>query len=95
MGGFNCQGAQKAKRLKTENLRDHMTEAELIFTALAELSTRQIAENMQTKGLEKNKIPAQKGGRIAKNARLELEEKTGKKVISNANYLPKERKRLK
>ena len=74
------------KGLKTENLRDHMTEAELIFTALAELSTRQIAENMQTKGLEKNKIPAKKGGRIAKNARLELEQRSGKKVVSGENF---------
>jgi len=74
------------KSLKTENLRDHMTEAELIFTALAELSTRQIAENMQTKGLKKNKIPAKKGGRIAKNARLALEQKTWKRVVSGENF---------
>ena len=74
------------KKLGTENLRDHMTDAELVFTALAELSTRQIAENMQTKGLEENKTPAKKGGRIAKNARLDLEEKTGKKVVSDENF---------
>jgi len=83
------------KGLKTENLRDHMNEAELIFTALAELSTRQIAEVDQSKGLEENKIPAKKGGRIAKNARMELEQKTGKKVISSSNYLPHGRRRLK
>lgn len=77
---------KKLKNLKSENLRDHMTDAELVFTALAELSTRQIAETMQTKGLEKNKIPAKKGGRIAKNARLELEQKTGKKVVSGDNF---------
>ncbi|TSC64358.1 MAG: hypothetical protein G01um101493_149 [Microgenomates group bacterium Gr01-1014_93] len=86
---------KKFKSLKTENLRDHMTDAELVFTALAELSTRQIAETMQTKGLEKNKIPAKKGGHIAKNARKELEQKTGKRVVSGSNYLPPERKRLK
>lgn len=74
------------KKLKTENLRDHMTDAELVFTALAELSTRQIAETMNTKGLENNKIPAQKGGTVARNARLELEQKTGKKVISGENF---------
>ena len=73
------------KDLKTENLRDHMSDAELVFTALAELSTRQIAETMETKGLEENKIPAKKGGGIAKNARLELEQKTGKKVVSGNN----------
>lgn len=74
------------KSLKRENLRDHMTDAELIFTALAELSTRQIAETEQTRGLEANKTPAHKGGRIAKNARLELEQKTGKKVVSQKNF---------
>ena len=76
------------KDLKNQNLRDHMSEAELIFTALAELSTRQIAEGMQTHGLEPNKIPAQKGGKIAKDARKALEEKTGKKVVTGENFLP-------
>lgn len=79
------------KGLKVQNLRDHMTDAELVFTALAELSTRQIAETARAKGLEENKIPAQKGGRIAKNARLELEEKTGKKVVTGKNYLLKKK----
>ena len=78
---------KKVKGLKTQNLRDHMTDAELVFTALAELSTRQIAETMKTKGLEENKTPARKGGRIAKNARKALENKTGKKVVSKENYL--------
>ncbi len=84
------------KKLKTENLRDHMSDAELIFTALAELSTRQIAETMQAIGLEENKIPAKKGGRVAKNARLELEQKTGKKVVSESSFKSlAEQKRLK
>lgn len=74
------------KNLKQENLRDHMSDAELVFTALAELSTRQIAETMESKGLNENKIPAKKGGRIAKRARLELEQKTGKPVVSGSNY---------
>lgn len=74
------------KGLKNQNLRDHMTEAELIFTALAEFSTRQIAENTEAKGLEENKTPARKGGRIAKNARLELEQKTGKKIVTGENF---------
>jgi len=81
--------AHKAmKGLKTQNLRDHMSEAELIFTALAELSTRQIAETMQATGLPENKVAGKKGGGIAKKARLELEEKTGKRIISGENYLP-------
>jgi len=88
---------KKLKGLKTHNLRDHMSDAELIFMALAELSTRQIAETMAAKGLEENKIPAQKGGGIARNARLELEQKTGRKVVSGINYLssPKSGRRLK
>jgi len=75
------------KKLKIQNLRDHMSDAELIFTALAELSTREIAETMETKGLEENKTPAKKGGRVAKNARKELESKTGKKIVSGKNFL--------
>ena len=78
---------KKLKSLKTQNLRDHMSDAELVFTALAELSTRQIAETMQTKGLEENKIPAKKGGKISKDARIALEEKTGKKVITGQNFI--------
>jgi DNA-damage-inducible protein D len=78
---------KKLKALKNQNLRDHMSEAELIFTALAELSTRQIAETTHAKGLEQNKIPARKGGEIAKNARKALESKTGKNVVSGENFL--------
>jgi DNA-damage-inducible protein D len=76
------------KGLKGQNLRDHMSEAELIFSALAELSTRQIAETMAATGMTENAIAGKTGGGIAKNARLELEEKTGKKVVSGDNYLP-------
>lgn len=76
------------KGLKTQNLRDHMSEAELIFTALAELSTRQIAESTDATGMVENTTAAKTGGGIAKRARLELEEKTQKKVISRENYLP-------
>ena len=68
-----------------------MTEAELIFTALAELSTRQIAESEQAVGMPKNKTAARQGGGIAKKARLELEEKTGKPVVSRTNFLPPEK----
>ncbi len=74
--------------MKSQNLRDHMSEAELIFTALAELSTRQIAETENAKGVRQNAVVGKKGGKIAKDARLALEEKTGKKVITSANFLP-------
>lgn len=70
---------KKLKSLKTQNLRDHMTEAELIFSALAELSTRQIAESTQATGMEGNKIAGKKGGGIAKKARKDLEKKNREK----------------
>ena len=76
------------KGLKSQNLRDHMNEAELIFTALAELSTRQIAETEQAKGLMENAQASKKGGTVAKNARKELEAKTGKRVVTGENFLP-------
>lgn len=85
------------KGLKSQNLRDHMSEAELIFTALAELSTRQIAETGEAKGLTQNAKAGKKGGTVAKNARKELEELTGKSVITGENFLApvKEKKKLK
>jgi DNA-damage-inducible protein D len=86
--GVSVQGHKQIKGLKTENLRDHMSEAELIFTALAELSTRQIAASVSATGMVENKAAAKTGGRIAKKARLELEAKTGQKVVTRENYLP-------
>ena len=80
------------KGLKSQNLRDHMSEAELIFTALAELSTRQIAESVDATGMNENTTVAKSGGRIAKNARKELETKTGKKVVTTENYLAPDKK---
>jgi hypothetical protein len=65
-----------------------MSEAELIFTALAELSTRQIAETAEAKGLNENAIASKKGGSVAKNARKELEDKTGKCIVTGENFLP-------
>ncbi len=85
--GVTVKDHKAIKGLKTQNLRDHMTEAELIFTALAELSTRQIAESEQAVGMPKNRKAAKKGGGIAKKARLELEGKTGKRVVSGSNFL--------
>lgn len=83
------------KGLKNQNLRDHMSEAELIFTALAELSTRQIAEADNAKGLSENAQASKKGGRVAKNARKELEQKTGKNVVTGENFLPSSKKQVK
>ncbi len=84
------------KGLKTQNLRDHMTEAELIFSALAELSTRQIADSTQATGMSENKIASKKGEGIAKKAKQDLEKKTGKKIVSKDNFLPPQKsKRIK
>jgi hypothetical protein len=86
--GLSVKDHKQSKGLTSENLRDHMSEAELIFTALAELSTRQIAETMCATGMEKNKLASKQGGGIAKKARMELEDKTGKKVVTVDNYSP-------
>ena len=86
--GLSVKKHKELKGLSTQNLRDHMNEAELIFTALAELSTRQIAETEQAKGVQQNAVAGKKGGKIAKDARLALEEKTGKKVVTRENFLP-------
>lgn len=87
---------KKIKGLKSQNLRDHMTDAELIFTALAELSTRQIAQTDEATGMEENTVAGKQGGRIAKNARVALESVTGQKVVLPTNYLsPKKAKKLK
>ena len=94
---LSVKAHKNLKGIKTQNLRDHMSEEELIFTALAELSTRKIAETDKTKGLEANKIPAKKGGKIAKDARIALEDKIGESVITGKNFLPpkKSKKKLK
>jgi DNA-damage-inducible protein D len=65
-----------------------MSEAELIFTALAELSTRQVAETIAAKGMPANEKAARTGGTIAKRARRDLESVTGRRVVSSENYLP-------
>lgn len=86
--GVSVKDHKNLKGIKSQNLRDHMSEAELIFTALAELSTRQIAESEDATGMVSNAAAAKTGGALAKRARLELEGKTGKKVVSGDNFLP-------
>mgnify|MGYP004669851133 FL=1 len=86
--GLSVKEHKDLKGLKSQNLRDHMSEAELIFTALAELSTRQIAEAENATGMEENKKSAKRGGKIAKDARKKLELETGKKVVTDSNFLP-------
>ena len=90
--GLSVKEHKNLKGLKSQNLRDHMSEAELIFTALAELSTRQIAESKNATGMEENKISAKKGGKIAREAREKLELQTGQKVVTDDNFLPASKK---
>lgn len=91
--GVSVKQHKDLKDLTTQNLRDHMSEAELIFTALAELSTRQIAESVDATGMNENKVASIKGGRIAKRARHELEAKTGRSVVTGSNFLPLEKQK--
>ena len=86
--GVSVKEHKGMKGLTSHNLRDHMSEAELIFTALAELSTRQIAENSDATGMPQNTTAAKAGGRIARQARNQLESQTGKSVVTGENYLP-------
>lgn len=81
---------KKVKGLKSQNLRDHMSEAELIFSALAELSTRQIAEVANAVGMKEHKLASKQGGNVAKKARIDLESKTGQKVVTKNNFLATE-----
>jgi len=84
------------KGLDRENLRDHMTDLELIFSMLGEAATTEIARKQNAQGFSENKIVAHKGGKIAGDAREKLEVETGKDVISDENYLqePESKKRL-
>jgi DNA-damage-inducible protein D len=78
---------KKLKGLKNQNLRDHMSEAELVFTALAELSTRNTAEKDSAIGFPENAVAAKKGGGVAKRARKDFEQLTGRKVVSRENFI--------
>ncbi|NTV15698.1 MAG: Bro-N domain-containing protein [Desulfobulbaceae bacterium] len=84
------------KGLERENLRDHMTDLELIFSMLGEAATTEIARKRDAQGFPENQVAAHKGGRIAGEAREMLEVETGSKVVSDENYLtePEGRKRL-
>ena len=93
--GVSVKKHKDIKGLKSQNLRDHISEAELIFAALAELSTRQIAESIEATGMEENSEAGKKGGNIAKKARLELEQKTKKGIVTGDSFLPAKTKKRK
>jgi DNA-damage-inducible protein D len=85
--GMTPSEYKKHKGLEQENLRDHMTDLELIFSMLGEAATKEIAVNQNAQGFEENKTVAKTGGRIAGDARHQLEQESGKSVISKENYL--------
>lgn len=85
--GINPSEYKELKNLKRENLRDHMTDLELIFTMLGEASTTEIARKKDAQGFDENKQSAKSGGKIAGNARKDLESHTGKNVVTKNNYL--------
>jgi len=85
--GLTPSEYKKVKGLKSQNLRDHMNDLELIFSMLGEASTTAIVKTKNPKGFVQNKVAAKQGGTIAGNARKELELKTGEKVVSEENYL--------
>lgn len=90
--GLSVSQHKKLKSLKGHNLRDNMTEAELLFTSLAELSTRQIAEKDLAIGFKDNAVSAKKGGSVASRAKQDLERLTGNKVVSKNNFLAPRKK---
>ncbi|MBR9675877.1 phage antirepressor protein [Candidatus Woesearchaeota archaeon] len=95
--GVDIKDHKKIKSLnpkyQNQNLRDHMTDLELIFNMLGEASTTEIAKKRDVQGFKENKHAAKEGGKIAGNARMNLEHKTGEKVVSKNNYLKLEKKK--
>ena len=91
--GLTPSEYKEVKNLKRENLRDHMTDLELIFSMLGEASTTAIVKTQNPKGFLENKKAAKQGGDVAGNARKELEKKTGEKVVSTTNYKVLEEKK--
>ena len=95
--GFSVKDYKKFKDLKKENLRDNMTNLELVLNMLAEATTTEISKEKKPKNFQENKIIAKQGGTIAGNTRKEIEEKTGKKVVSKIsakNILPNKNKEI-
>lgn len=87
--GMTPSEYKRFKCLKSQNLRDHMNDLELIFSMLGEASTTEIAKNKDTRGFIENKRAAKEGGSVAGSARLDLEQKSGKKISTKNNYLRK------
>ena len=91
--GLTPSEYKQVKGLKSQNLRDHMTDLELIFSMLGEASTTKVTRAKNAKGFIENKVAAKIGGKIAGNALKELEKESGEKVITSENYLPESKKK--
>jgi len=91
--GLTPSEYKKIKSLKSQNLRDHMTDLELIFSMLGEASTTKVTRAKNAKGFIENKAAARIGGKIAGNALKELEKESGEKVITSENYLPEAKRK--
>ena len=85
--GFNTRQYKQFKNLKKENLRDHMTNLELVLNMLAEATTTEISKERKPKGLEQSRVIAKQGGKIAGNTRREIEAKTGRKIVTPKNFI--------
>lgn len=83
--GLDTRQYRKLKDLKKENLRDHMSNLELVLNMLAEATTTEISKQHKPKGFDQSRVIAKQGGTIAGNTRREIEEKTGRKVVTSAN----------
>lgn len=92
--GMKTRDYKRHKNLKKENLRDHMTNLELVLTMLAEVSTTEISKQERPKFFPQHRIVARRGGGVAKVARKKLEKETGRSIVESSNYLLKEKKRL-
>ena len=90
--GLTPSKYKKVKGLKSQNLRDHMNDLELIFSMLGEASTTAIVKTRNPNGFVENQVAAKQGGSVAGKARRDLEIKTGQKVVSSENYLPATKK---
>ena len=85
--GMTAKEYKEYKGLRKENLRDNMTDIEVLLTDIGEVTTRELAKKQKTKGLKENKKVAKLGGEVAKNTRKDIEEKLGETVITRQNFL--------
>ncbi|MEK7543836.1 MAG: Bro-N domain-containing protein [Patescibacteria group bacterium] len=92
--GMKTRDYKQHKNLKKENLRDHMTNLELVLTMLAEASTTAISKKKQPNAFFQHRFVARKGGSVAAVARKKLEKETGKSIIESSNFLSNQRKKL-